>query len=82
MQRSRQNNQKSNVRKPTQQTTRDRLARTDLVLTNWEKQRKIIDYAGILCGDKPWDMTNSKVRSIIFLCSGPEGRKSTLGDFR
>ena len=30
---------------------------------------------GVLCGDKPWDMADRKVKSLIYLNLGVEGRK-------
>ena len=60
---------------PTEQSKIDRLKKIDLAKTKWENEFKAIDYVGVLCGAKPWDMTDRKVRSIICLSIGQEGRK-------
>ena len=51
---------------------RERLTRN--AKNRWEYECKIRDYIVITCGDKPWDLVDIKVRTLIYLNIGHEGR--------
>ena len=54
---------------------RERLTRYHQAITKWKNECNVIDRVGVLCGDKPWDMADRKVKSLIYLSLGEEGRK-------
>ena len=63
------------VNNPTQTMERERLTRYHQAITKWKNECNAIDRVGKLCGDKPWDMADMKVKSLINLSLGVEGRK-------
>ena len=54
---------------------RERLTGYHQAITKWKNECNVIDRVGVLCGDKPWDMADRKVKSLIYLSLGVEGRK-------
>ena len=54
---------------------RERLTRYHQAITKWKNECNVIDREGVLCGDKPWDMAVRKVKSLIYLSLGVEGRE-------
>ena len=63
------------VNNPTQTMEQERLTRYHQALTKWKNECNAIDRVGVLWGDKPWDMADKKVKSLIHLSPGVEGRK-------
>ena len=63
------------VNNPTQTMERERLTRYHQAITKWKNECNVINHVGVLCGDKPWDMADRKVKSLIYLSLGVEGRK-------
>ena len=63
------------INNPTQTMERERLTRYHQAITKLKNECNVIDRVGVLCGDKPWDMADRKVKSLIYLSLGVEGRK-------
>ena len=63
------------VNNPTQTMERERLTRYHQAITKWKNECNVIDRVGVLCGEKPWDKADRKVKSLIYLSLGVEGRK-------
>ena len=60
---------------PTQTMERERQTRYHQAIAKWKYECNQIDRIGVLCGDKPWDTTDRKAKSLIYLSLGIEGRK-------
>ena len=59
----------------TEETERDRRIRNNQLKLQWElKCQKIIE-AGILCGERPWNLCDQKCVSLLYLSIGTEGRR-------
>ena len=54
---------------------RERLTRYNQAVTKWKNVCNMIDKIGVLCGDKPWEVADRKVKSLLYLRLGMEGRK-------
>ena len=63
------------VNNPTQTMERERLTRYHQAITKWKNECNVIDRVGVLCGEKLCDMADRKVKSLIYLSLGVEGRK-------
>ena len=59
----------------TQATKRDQKVRNQPLKVNWQNRCKKIDEIGIFCGNKPWELSEQKAVSLLFLCIGTEGRR-------
>ena len=54
---------------------RECLTRNAMAKNRWEYECKLRDHIGITCGDKSWDQVDRKVRVLIYLTIGHEGRR-------
>ena len=63
------------VNNPTQTMERERLSRYHQAITKLKNECNAIDRVGVFCGDKPWDIADRKVKSLIYLSLEVEGRK-------
>ena len=59
----------------TQATERDWKVRNQQLKVNWQNRCKKVDEIGILCGDKPWGISEQKTISLLYLSIGTEGRR-------
>ena len=64
-----------NVENSTSQSERDRKNWKEQLKSAWLNRCQKIQLAGILCGDKPWKLCNSKAVSLTYLSLGMEGRQ-------
>ena len=63
------------VHNPTQTMERERLTRYNQAVTKWKNECNMIDQIGLHGGDKPWDVADRKVKSLLYLSLEIEGRK-------
>ena len=63
------------VEKPTALSERDRHTRNEQAKTAWKNHCELVAAAGILCGDKPWQLCDRKASSLMYLSLGREGRR-------
>ena len=63
------------VENPTAQSERDRRTRNEQAKTAWKNQCHRIAAVGILSGDKPWQLCDRKVSSLMYLSLGTDGRR-------
>ena len=59
----------------TEDTERDRQIRNSQSKLQWDLKRQKITEAGVLCGERPWNMCDQKCVSLLYLSIGTEGRR-------
>ena len=56
-------------------TERDCQIRNSQLKLQWELKCQKLMEAGVLCGERPWNMCDQKCVSILYLSTGTEGRR-------
>ena len=59
----------------TEDTERDRQVRNSQLKLQWDLKCQKLMEAGVLCGQRPWNMCDQKCVSILYLSIGTEGRR-------
>ena len=59
----------------TMKTERDRQIRNSQSKLQWELKCQKITEAGVLCGERPWNLCDQKCVSLLYLSIGIEGRR-------
>ena len=59
----------------THETERDRQIRYSQLKLQWNLKCKKITEAGVLCGERPWNLCDQKCVSLLYLSIGTEGRR-------
>ena len=59
----------------TEEAERERRVRNNQLKLQWELKCKKITKAGILCGERPWNLCDQKCVSLLYLSIGTEGRR-------
>ena len=59
----------------TEEAERERRIRNNQLKLQWELKCQKITEAGILCGERPWNLCNQKCVSLLYLSIGTEGRR-------
>ena len=69
------------IKDPTEQTERDRQIRNSQMKLQWELKCQNITEAGVLCGERPWSLSDQKCVPIIYLSIGTEDRRRLTHKF-
>ena len=59
----------------TEEAERERRIRNNQLKLQWELKFQKITEAGILCGERPWNLCDQKCVSLLYLSIGTEGRR-------
>ena len=59
----------------TEEAERERRIRNNQLKLQWELKCQKITEAGILCGERPWNLCDLKCVSLLYLSFGTEGRR-------
>ena len=59
----------------TMETERDRQIRNSQLKLNWELKCQKVTEAGVLFGERPWNLCDQKCVSLLYLSIGTEGRR-------
>ena len=59
----------------TEEAERERRVRNNQLKLQWELKCQKITEAGILCGERPWNLCDQKCVSLLYLSIGTEGRR-------
>ena len=59
----------------TEEAERERRVRNNQLKLQWELKCQKITKAGILCGERPWNLCDQKCVSLLYLSIGTEGRR-------
>ena len=57
------------------ETERDRQIRNNQLKLNWKLKCQKLTEAGVLCGERPWNLCDQKYLSLLYLSIGTEGRR-------
>ena len=57
------------------ETERDRQIRNSQLKLQWELKCRKLTEAGVLCGERPWNLCDQKCVSLLYLSIGTEGRR-------
>ena len=59
----------------TEDKERDRQIRNSQLKLQWDLKCQKLMEAGVLCGERPWNMCDQKSVSLLYLSIGTEGRR-------
>ena len=65
----------SAVEDATMETQRDRQIRNSQLKLQWELKCQTLTEAGVLCGERPWNLCDQKCVSLLYLSIGTEGSR-------
>ena len=65
----------------THETERDRQIRNSQLKLQWELKCQKITEAGVLCGERQWNLCDQKCVSLLYLSIGTEGRRLLTQQF-
>ena len=65
----------TSIEDSTIETERDRQIRKSQLKLQWELKCQKLTEAGVLCGERPWNLCDRKCVSLLYLSIGTEGRR-------